>query len=513
MITIKFSKTLPKTADTLIVPVTTSLKIGGYGGVIDKNSKGFLKRALKVNDGFKGKNGETLLTTLPNGAGMARVLFVGLGDAKKLSALTAETAGGKVLKAAKALKTTHVALASAALPKSCALDADQTGAHMLNGAALRSYDFEDYRKKSNAKDKSTKLKTLTYACGGAMATKKHYAPLSAVSAGTCTARDLVNEPPNTLYPDSYAKRIAKLLRPLGVDVEIIDDKKMQKLGMGAAMAVGKGSERKPRMVIMRYNGGKAALPKKQTKTSKDKPLVFVGKGVTFDTGGISLKPGASMDEMKMDMGGSAAVVGLMQALATRKTKANVVGIVGLAENMPAHNAYRPGDIIKSYSGKTIEVLNTDAEGRLVLADALAYIQDLYTPKFIIDLATLTGAMMVALGHEYCGSFVNDDKLWSGMEDASKTTGEKLWRMPLDTVWSKEMESHVADLRNLGKSRYGGACTAAGFLEHFIKDGTSWAHMDIAGTAWRKSEQATCPKDGTGFGVRVLNQLVKDHYEG
>ena len=284
---------------------------------------------------------------------------------------------------------------------------------------------------------------------------------------------------------------------------------MAKLGMEAILAVGKGSERQPRMVIMHWNG----LYGSKTK-DKDAPFALVGKGVTFDTGGISIKPGANMDEMKMDMGGSAAVVGTMKSLALRKAKANVVGIVGLAENMPSHNAYRPGDIIGSLSGKTIEVLNTDAEGRLVLADCLTHIQQKFKPRAIIDLATLTGAMMVALGQEYCGTFVNNDDLWKDMETASAQTGEKLWRMPLDEVWKEAMVSNVADLQNLGKTgRYGGACTAAGFLEHFIENDTPWAHMDIAGTAWRKTDQPTVPKYGSGFGVRVLNQLIAENYEG
>ena len=280
---------------------------------------------------------------------------------------------------------------------------------------------------------------------------------------------------------------------------------MLKMGMGAIMAVGQGSDRLPRMVIMRWNGAGGK--------SKDGPLGFVGKGVTFDTGGISLKPGANMDEMKMDMGGSAAVVGLMKTLAMRKAKADVVAVVGLAENMPSARAYRPGDIITSYSGKTIEVLNTDAEGRLVLADCLTHIQKEYSPRFVIDLATLTGAIMVALGHEYCGTYANKETLWKQMESASGRTGEKLWRMPLDPEWNKQVKSDVADLQNIGKiARLAGSCTAAAFLQSFIDEGRDWAHMDIAGTAWRKSDQPIVPKHGSGFGVSVLNDLVAAYYE-
>jgi len=275
------------------------------------------------------------------------------------------------------------------------------------------------------------------------------------------ARDLVNEPPNSIYPASYAKLIKKQLAPMGVEVEILNETKMKKLGFGALLSVGQGSARESQTVIMRWNGN---------KTAKKAPIAFVGKGVTFDTGGISLKPGPDMDLMKMDMGGSATVVGTMKALAGRKAKVNAIGIVGLVENMPSSNAYRPGDIITSHAGKTIEILNTDAEGRLVLADILTYVQAKYKPEVIVDLATLTGAIMVALGFEYCGTFANDNDLWKQIENASQNTGEKFWRMPLDEAYRKEMESDIADLRNLGKTGYGGACSAAGFLEHFINEG-------------------------------------------
>jgi leucyl aminopeptidase len=265
-----------------------------------------------------------------------------------------------------------------------------------------------------------------------------------------------------------------------------------------------GSIRPPRVVIMRWNG--------TGKKTGSKPLAFVGKGVTFDTGGISIKPAAGMEEMKMDMGGSAAVVGLIRALAKSKAKVDVVGVIGLAENMPSDRAYRPSDIITSLSGKTIEVLNTDAEGRLVLCDALTYVQDTYKPRMIIDLATLTGAIMVALGYEYAGAFVNDEKLWGQLETASKASGEKLWRMPLDQSYRDEMTNNITDLKNLGNlGRYGGACSAAGFLEHFIEDGTPWAHIDIAGTAWIKGDKPTVPRGGTGYGVRLLYRLVLDNY--
>jgi leucyl aminopeptidase len=315
------------------------------------------------------------------------------------------------------------------------------------------------------------------------------------------ARDLVNEPPNYLLPEPYAKLISEELKSLGVKVEILDKKKMEKLGMGAALGVAQGSDNPPCMVVMTWDGRKK-------KNKSDKPLAYVGKGVTFDTGGISLKPGKGMGDMKMDMGGSAAVVGAMKSLALRKADAYAVGIVGLVENMPSGKAYRPADVLTSLSGKTIEVLNTDAEGRLVLADALTYVQDTYDPKLIVDLATLTGAILVALAHEYAGTFVNNDALWAQMETASTETGEKLWRMPLDKTWNEAVKSPTADIQNLSSiGAYGGSCTAAAFLEYFIDEGRSWAHIDIAGTAWNPKDKPTGPKFGTGFGVRVLDHLA------
>ena len=369
------------------------------------------------------------------------------------------------------------------------------------------YKFEQYKSEKERQEdepEDVSLGCTHFVIFESEAAEMLYADRDCVIEGTFWARDLVNEPPNALYPDAYAKRIKEQLKPLGVEVEILDEKKMKKLGMGALLAVGQGSDNAPRMVIMRWRGDKAA---------NDAPLAFVGKGVTFDTGGISLKPGLGMEDMKMDMGGSAVVVGLIKALAARKAKINAVGVVGLVENMPSARAYRPADIITAYNGKTIEVLNTDAEGRLVLADALAYVQDVYKPRFVIDLATLTGATIVALGNEYCGTFASDDALWTQLDAAGKDVNEKLWRMPLDDVWKKEVEGSISDVKNMGNSSHNaGACTAAGFLAHFIKGDLPWVHMDIAGTAWIKKDKDTVPKYGTGFGVRVLERFVAQNYE-
>lgn len=496
---ITFSKSPASTVKTAVIPVYKN----GTLSPTAKPDKKIIEHTIKNNPNFKGKLGQTLTINMAEKSDFDHIVLLGLDDPKTLDGLKAQEAGGKLLITLKALGTSSAALLVEDDKSIKKINTQELGANIAYGLKLRSYTFDKYKKKP--KKPVPELKTFCIANNQSTAAKKAYTAFGNTLEGVFTARDLVNMPPNDLYPESYAKFIQSELKPLGVSVEIIDEKKMAKLGMEAALAVGKGSERQPRIVVMQWKGAKASTKKKQA------PIALVGKGVTFDTGGISIKPGAGMDEMKMDMGGSAAVVGTMKALALNKVKQDVVAIVGLAENMPSHNAYRPGDIIGSLSGKTIEVLNTDAEGRLVLADCLTHIQNKFKPRYIIDLATLTGAMMVALGHEYCGTFVNDDKLWKSMEAASTETGEKIWRMPLDDVWKKDMVSNVADLQNLGKSgRYAGACTAAGFLEHFIENNTPWAHMDIAGTAWRKSDQPTIPKYGSGFGVRLLTELITNN---
>lgn len=490
-LSIKFTSAPSPKADTAILFILPGKKIMGQGSLIDRKAGGFITEILKHETKFTGKAGDTKLITLPAKAGFRQALLIGAGEEKSYSSVIAENAGGKTFAAAEAAGAQHAVLIAEKFNHS-----DDFYAHFAFGALLRSYKFLKY--KTPRKDAPKTFNVLEIM--GAQKSEKIFAHLKDIARGVFFARDVVNEPPSHLYPETFAQQIKKFLSPLGITVEIIDEKKMQKLDMGAALAVGQGSERPPRMVVMQWKGKQSGAP-----------VALVGKGITFDTGGISIKPGPGMEEMKMDMGGAAAVVGTMGALALNKTKAHVVGIVALAENMPSGNAYRPADILTSYAGKTIEVLNTDAEGRLVLADALSYIQDTYKPKLVIDLATLTGAMMVALGNEYCGVFANDDKLWSQIETAGKSSGEKIWRMPLDPAWKKEVEGTITDLQNMGKSRFGGACIAAGFLEHFIKDKTPWAHFDIAGTAWVKADQPTVPKYGTGFGVRLLYRLVQDHF--
>lgn len=493
---ISFSKKSSKTSTVALILVADDKKLGKQAAQLDKNTNGYISAALKKSQTFSGAHGESLILTLPGKNQYDQIIIGGLGKASALNHLAAENAGGKLFpvldRAGSATLSLYIDV-----PEKAPLKLSELAARLAYGIKLRSYKFDKYTtKKKDSKTKSfSKLEIITEKPG-------EFKALEAIAEGVFFARNLVNEPPNVVYPDLMAKRIVQELKPLGVEIEILDEKKMKKLGMGALLAIGMGSDNLPRMVIMRWNGA-----------GKEKPLALVGKGVTFDTGGISIKPAAGMEEMKMDMAGAAAVIGTMRSLAQRKAKANVVGIVGLAENMISGHACRPSDIVTSMSGKTIEILNTDAEGRLVLADALTYVQRTYKPKAIIDLATLTGAMMVALGYEYCGTFANDDGLWQNLETASTETGEKLWRMPLDEAWKKDMQGSITDLQNLGKTgRYAGACTAAGFLEHFIEENTPWAHMDIAGTAWIKADRPTVPRYGTGFAVRTLDRMIANAYE-
>src|SRR5210317_256507 len=365
------------------------------------------------------------------------------------------------------------------------------------GFELKSYSFEKY--KSNKKVNFQNLEIFTSNPANCKLNYKYY---SAVKDGVFLARDLVSEPPNVLSPKKYTEEIKKLTK-LGLKVEILNEAKMKKLGMNALLGVGQGSENESFLVVVKWNGA---------KNNFGKPLAFVGKGVCFDTGGISLKPARFMEEMTYDMAGSAVVVGLMKTLALRKAKINAVGVVGLVENMPDGNAQRPGDIVKSYSGKTIEILNTDAEGRLVLADALTYTEKKFNPKFIVDLATLTGAIIVSLGSEYAGLFSNDDKISEQLSKAGEKVGEKVWRMPLNENYDKLINSKKADMQNINYIGGAGSTTAAQFLQRFILKKTPWAHLDIAGMAFSKYGGALNSEGATGYGVRLLNQLIEDNYE-
>lgn len=500
--------TAPKiNADTAVILIEEGRPPGQAGQALDKKAGGIIDDILAHSKSFTGKAGQTLSVPVSSKSGYHRIILLGTGQAGKQDVGTIETAGGKLYTALSGAGGENIRIFVDNQETKAALPAAEKAACVLNGLFLASYKFEKY-KTGAGKDEDTpkaRIQQVEVITQDAKEAERQYDRLHAAAKGTIWARDLVNEPPNMLYPDSFARMIKDELRPLGVEVEIFDEKKMEKLGFKAHLAVGMGSSRKPRVVVMRWNGADSK--------KKNKPLAFVGKGVTFDTGGVNLKPSGGMEDMKLDMGGAAAVAGLMKTLALRKAKTDVIGIVGLAENMVSSTAYRPSDVIGSLSGKTIEVSNTDAEGRLVLADAMTYVQNTYKPELMVDLATLTGAMMIALGYEYCGTFVNDNDMWAHMEQAGQSTGEKLWRMPLDEAYRKEMDSAIADIKTLGSSgRYAGACTAAGFLERFVEKDVKWAHMDIAGVAWIKSDRPTCPKPGTGFGVRILDRVISDHYE-
>ena len=367
--------------------------------------------------------------------------------------------------------------------------------HFVHGLRLKSYVFEKYKTKKN----NTKI--YLNIVGKNQPSKRDQVKFKAIEDGTFYARDLVSEPGNVLHPDEYAKRLNSL-RKYGLKINVYDEKKLKKLGMNTLLGVGQGSVRGSYLVTMEWNGLK----------NKSKPLAFVGKGVCFDTGGISLKPAKFMEDMTYDMAGSAVVVGLMKSLALRKAKINAVGVVGLVENMPGGNAQRPGDIVKSYSGKTVEILNTDAEGRLVLADALTYTEEKFKPKFIVDLATLTGAIIVSLGSEYAGLFSNNDNLSKQLINAGEKVEEKVWRMPLNKNFDKLIDSKNADMQNINYVGGAGSTTAAQFLQRFILNKTPWAHLDIAGMAFSKYGGALNSGGATGYGVRLLNKLIEDYYE-
>jgi leucyl aminopeptidase len=368
--------------------------------------------------------------------------------------------------------------------------------YFLHGLKLKSYEFNKYITK-----KETRLISINVSGNKNKLSAQNQLKFKALEEGTFYARDLVSEPGNILHPDEYAKRIVSL-KKIGLKVVVYDEKKLKKLGMNSLLGVGQGSIRGSYLVTMEWNGAK----------NKSKPLAFVGKGVCFDTGGISLKPAKFMEDMTYDMAGSAVVVGLMKNLALRNAKINAVGVVGLVENMPGGNAQRPGDIVKSYSGKTIEILNTDAEGRLVLADALTFTEKKFKPKFMVDLATLTGAIIVALGSEYAGLFSNDDKLSKQLLTAGEKVDEKLWRMPLHKNFDKLIDSKNADMQNINYVGGAGSTTAAQFLQRFILNKTPWAHLDIAGMAFSKYGGALNSGGATGYGVRLLNKLIEDDYE-
>ena len=479
----------------LVVFCDDSLNIGAatrkiLGKVADSLSK------AAAAEHFTGKSGAVLDIVLPADLNVSRLTVIGTGKTNGLKSKDFLKLGGAA--AGKLPRLGGDAMVVADLPDG-PMGADAV-ADLAAGAKLRAYKFERYKtRRKDDEDKQGSV-DLTIAVAHPPTATRSWRSREAVADGVTLARDLINEPANVLYPEEFARRAARL-RKLDVVVDVLDVRAMKRLGMGALLAVGQGSMHESRVVVMRWNGGKRGAA----------PVAFIGKGVCFDTGGVSIKQASGMEDMKGDMAGAACVVGLMHALAARNAKVNAVGAIGLVENMPDGNSYRPGDILKSMSGQTIEVINTDAEGRLVLADVLHYVNTKHKPKFMIDLATLTGAIMVALGHEHAGLFTNNDELSSRLLAAGEATGEQVWRMPLAPEYDKLIDSKVADMKNTG-GRHGGAITAAQLLARFVGK-TPWAHLDIAGTAMASPQNEINRSWSSGWGVRLLDHLVAEHYEG
>jgi leucyl aminopeptidase len=476
------------------------LALGAAARGIDERTKGALTKAARAAD-FTGKSKTAVEVLAPAGIDAPRVILAGMGRSpKELDRLQLGGYAYAQLSARKGEIGTIVA--DPADPGE--VSPEIFAADLALGALLRSYNFKKYmtrKREEGAEEEAPQgLRKIVVQCAKPDAAAKAFAPRRAVADGVFLARDLVNEPANMLGPVEFAERMRELTRA-GLEVEVLDEDRLRALKMGALLAVGQGSERPSRVVVLQWHGAKS----KRAKT-----LCFVGKGVCFDTGGISMKPAGGMEDMKGDMGGAACVAGVMLALAARKAAVNAVGLVGLTENMPSGKATRPGDIVTSMSGQTIEVLNTDAEGRLVLADVLWYAQQQFKPRFIVDLATLTGAIIVALGKEYAGLFANDDRLAGELAAAGEATGEKVWRMPLAKAYDKLIDSKNADMKNIG-GRHAGAITGAQFVQRFVKD-TTWAHLDVAGTAMDSSRNEINQSWGSGWGVRLLDRLVADNYE-
>ncbi|OWQ95278.1 leucyl aminopeptidase [Sphingopyxis witflariensis] len=483
---IQFVAQIDASADVVAFPVRKG-ELAGLGG-----AHGALLAAAAGQARFEGAAGTIAETAAVDGDRALRLILVGIGEG---TAHDVER-GGAALTAR--LQTSGVTAVQVDFAGAGNSDEDDVLAFAM-GARLRNWRIDTYRTRlaDNAKP-SLKIITIASPHGDLSG---RWAESEAIAEGVALTQSLVAEPPNILYPETFVER-CQHLADLGVELEILDERQMKALGMGALLGVAQGSTRPPRLLAMRWNGGKVG----------EAPVVFIGKGVTFDTGGISLKPGPGMDMMKWDMGGAGAVAGAIKAIAGRKAKANVVGVVGLVENMPDGNAMRPGDIVTTMSGQTVEVLNTDAEGRLVLCDAISWAQKAYSPKVIVDLATLTGAMVISLGHEYAGVFANDDGLAAQLIAAGDTSNNRLWRFPLSPAYDKLIDSPIADMKNIGP-REGGSITAAQFLKRYVDEGVIWAHLDIAGTAWADKDGPVWAKGATGYGVRLLDRFIAENHEG
>jgi leucyl aminopeptidase len=473
----------------VVVGVAVPVKLGSAAAALDQASGGTLTRALEAVGQLK--HGKTVDLVLPQGLNVGRLILLGIGKPEGLKRLDREELGAGLARKLLALGIREAVLAELG---GLELGAEPAGAaaDMARGAALATYAFRKYQKPDA--EEETRFEQLVLQLAQTP-DAGYLAAIEGTLDAVARARNLVSEPANVLYPESFAKSCLELEK-LGLEVRVMGPAELERLGMRALLGVAQGSVRQPYVVVMRWRGAET-----------EKPLALVGKGVCFDTGGLSLKPAAGMEEMKWDMGGAAAVVGAMHGIAARKAKAHVVGIIGLVENMPSGNAQRPGDVVTAMSGKTIEVINTDAEGRLVLADLLHYTKEELKPAAMVDLATLTGAVVVALGHENGGLFANDEKLASALLEAGSEVGEGLWRLPLGKAYTKHIKSQIADIKNVGRGREAGATAGAVFLQEFVGD-VPWAHLDIAGVTWSSRDLPLSPKGATGFGVRLLDELVR-----
>lgn len=474
---LKNSKTTSLNKNTLSIYLISS-------DSFSKNNTNEFK-SLKQSFDFEAKFLQSVIMSVENSIS----LYFGIGEISKLNDIKLNKIGARILSTANGMKYDSVNIYFKDH------DNSSTVVNIAFGALLQSYRFNKYFEKK-LKDKNIKISDLNFFTKHNKDCQKIFGDLDILAKNIFFVRDLVSEPSNILNPESYAK-ICQNIKVKGLEIEVLGEKDMAKLGMNSLLGVGVGSAKESKLVVLKWFGGKKG----------DQPLAFVGKGVTFDTGGISIKPSTNMEDMKTDMAGSAVVVGLMQNLAQRQAKVNAVGVIGLVENMPSGSAQRPGDVVKSMSGQTIEVINTDAEGRLVLADALHYTNTKFKPKLIIDLATLTGAIIVALADVYAGLFSNDDELAKQLEKSGDTSGERVWRLPLGDEYDDMINSDIADMKNVGSGRGAGSITAAQFLQRFVGS-TKWAHLDIAGVAWKGKGDALAHKGATGFGVRLLNEFVK-----
>ncbi|MGF7147562.1 leucyl aminopeptidase [Sphingomonas zeicaulis] len=488
---ISFADTAPEGAHALAFPVAKgaleALPLAGLeaGDVAHARLTAAAQR-------FEGDSGSIVEFFVGAGDGVRRVLLVGIG---KAAPTDLEKAGGALVARLQTSGETRLVVTLGGEGGDA-----EAAARVAFGAAQRNWRIDTYRTKLTAKQKPTLEELIVI--GGGSGADEAWSRLSAIAEGLFLTRELVSEPPNIIYPESFVER-CRSLAELGVEIEVLDEAAMAAAGMGALLGVSQGSAREAQVLVMRWNGAESA----------DQPTVaFVGKGVTFDTGGISLKPGAGMEDMKWDMGGAGAVAGAMKALALRKARANVIGVCGLVENMPSGTAQRPGDVVTSMSGQTIEVINTDAEGRLVLCDVITWVQRNHSPSVIVDLATLTGAMIIALGNEYAGLFSNDDTLADQLLAVGKAVGDPLWRFPLSDDYDKLIDSPIADMKNVGP-RGAGSITAAQFIQRFVDEGVKWAHLDIAGMVWSDKATPLWEKGATGYGVRLLDRLVADQFEG